>query len=121
MRHMNTERSRQGSLLLQKGAGTPKSVRAEQRTLPYLSLTQVMYLSPSHGSGQGAHSSRLANLEQIVTGKIGKEEGGLAGLIQRRLEPEQNGVTKISFDRKDTLLLSTTPSELLGWGEILLN
>ena len=55
---------------------TPKSVCAEQRTHPYLSLTQVMYLSPSHWSRQGAHSSWLANLKEIVTGKRGKEEGG---------------------------------------------
>ena len=41
---------------------------------PYLlSLTQVMYLSPSHWSGQSAHSSGLANLKQIVTGRRGKE------------------------------------------------
>ena len=64
------------SLLPQKGRGTPKSVHTKQRTVPYLSLTQVIYLSPSHWSGQGAHSSRLANLKQIVTGKRGKEEGG---------------------------------------------
>ena len=74
-------RSRQGSLLLQKGAGTPKSTCAEQRTLPYLSLMQVIYLSPSHWSGQGAPSSGLANLKQIVPGRRGnKEEGwGVAG------------------------------------------
>ena len=41
---------------------------------PYVSLTQVMVLSPSHWSGQAAHSSRLANLKQIVTGRRGKEE-----------------------------------------------
>ena len=64
------------SLLVQKGAGTPKSARAEQRPLPYLSLTQVMCLSPSHWSGQGAHSSQFADLKQIVTGRRGKEDGG---------------------------------------------
>ena len=42
---------------------------------PYLSLMQVMYLSLSHWSDQGVHSSRLANLKQIVTGGRGKEEG----------------------------------------------
>ena len=71
---------------------------------PYLSLTQVMYLSPSHWSGQGTHSSQLANLKQIVTGRRGKEEG------RSQPKPEQNGVTKISFDRKDIMLLSTTVS-----------
>ena len=55
VRHTNTGRSRQGSLLLQKGAGAPKSVRAEESTLPYFSLTQVMDLSPSHWSGQDVH------------------------------------------------------------------
>ena len=34
-----------------------------------------MYLSLSHWSDQGVHSSRLANLKQIVTGGRGKEEG----------------------------------------------
>ena len=101
MRHMNTGRSQQASLLLQKGAGTPKSAHAEQRTLPYLSLMQVMHLSPFHWSGQGAHSSPLANLKQIVTGRRGKEEGGLRKAFQ------QNRVTKVSFDRKDIMLLST--------------
>ena len=81
MRHMNTGRSRQGSLLLQKVMDTPKSTGTEQRTFPYLSLTQVIYLSPSHWSGQGAHSSWLANLKQIVTGRRGKEEGGVAGSL----------------------------------------
>ena len=102
---MNRGRQRQGSLLVQKGAGTPKSARAEQRTLPYLSLTQVMCLSPSHWSGQGAHSSQFADLKQIVTGKRGKEDGG----GHRKAKPEQNRVTKISFNRKDIMLLSTIP------------
>ena len=72
---------------------------------PYLSLTQVVYLSPSHGSGQGAYSSRLANLKQTAPGRRGKEEGGLRKAFQLKLE--QNGVTKVSFDRKAIMLLST--------------
>ena len=44
---------------------------------PYLFLMQVMYLSPFHWSGQGTHSSRLANLKQIVTGEEGG--GGVTG------------------------------------------
>ena len=67
---------------------------------PYLCLTQVMYLSPSHWSGQGTHSSWLANLKQIVTGKRGKEAVG------GRKAFAQNGVTKISSDKKDIMLLS---------------
>lgn len=52
-----------------------KVCSAKQRTLPYLSLKQVIYLSPSHWSGQGAHSSPLANLKHVVTGRRGKGEG----------------------------------------------
>ena len=62
-----------------------------------------MYLSLSHWSGQGAHSSWLANLKQIVTGR--RWEGGRRKAFQLKLE--QNGVTKIFFDRKDIMLLST--------------
>lgn len=75
VRHMDKKKSRQGSLPLQKGVGTPESVPTEQRTLPYLSLMQVIYQSPSHWSGQGAHSSPLANLKHIVTGRRGKGQG----------------------------------------------
>ena len=100
-------RSRQGSLLLQKGMGTQK-VHAKKKR-PYLFIPNaLMYLFASHWSGQGAHSSRLANLKQIVTGRRGKEEGGHKKAFQ--LKPEQNGVTKISFDRKDIMLLSTITS-----------
>ena len=58
-----------------RGHGYSKSVCKEDP--PYLSLTQAMHLSPSHGSGQGAHASRLANLTQIVPGRRWKEEGVL--------------------------------------------
>ena len=52
MRHMNT-RSWQVSLLLQNSTGTQCT---QWRKDPlYLSLMQVMYLSPSHLSGQGPH------------------------------------------------------------------
>ena len=107
VRHMDKEKSRQGSLLLQMGGGTPKSACTEQRTLPYLSLMQVIYLSPSHWPGQGAHSSPLANLKHIVNGRRGK------GVGHRKAKLEQNGVTKISFDRKDIMLLSTPPNKNL--------
>ena len=49
--------------------------RYSKKRVPCLSLMQVIYLSPSHRSGQGAHSSQLANLKQIVTGRRGKGEG----------------------------------------------
>ena len=53
---------------------------------PYGSLTQGMDLSPSHGSGQGAHSPQVAHLKQIVAGRRGAEEG-VAG---RRFSPNQS-------------------------------
>ena len=68
-----------------------------------------MYLSPSHWSGQGTHSSRLANLKQIVTGRRRKDEEGHRKVFQPK--PEQNGLTKISFDRKDLMLLSILVSD----------
>ena len=74
---------------------------AEQRTLPHLSLTQVIHPSPSHGSGQGAHSSGLAHVKHTLTGRRGK--GGVAG--------RHFGVTKASSDRTDTVL----PPTWLRW------
>ena len=67
-----------------------------------------MYLSPSHWSGQGPHSSQLANLKQTVTGRRGKEEGGHRKAFWPK--PEQNGVTKMTFDRKAIMLLPTVSS-----------
>ena len=52
---------------------------AQRKDSPYLSLMQVMYLSPSHWSGQVTHSSWLANLKEIVTGRRGKGEVWVAG------------------------------------------
>jgi len=48
--------------------------REEGRT-HYLSITQAVHLSSSHWSGQGTHTSLLANLKQIVTGRRGMTEG----------------------------------------------
>ena len=42
---------------------------------PYLSLTQVVYLSPPHWSSQGTHSSRLANWNKLLLGEEGKRRG----------------------------------------------
>ena len=78
MRHMNMGRSQQGSLLLQKCVGTPKCACAEQRTLPYLSLAQVIYLSPSHRSGQGTHSSCWLFSNKLLLGEE-KKRRGVAG------------------------------------------
>ena len=44
----------------------------------------------------------------MVTGRRGKEEGGRRKAFQLKLE--QNGVTEISFDGKDIMLLSTDAS-----------
>ena len=84
---MNTGRSQQGSLLLQKGSGAQKA-RTKRKDPPYLSLTQAVYLSPSHWSGQGTHSSRLAHLKQTVAGKRKKEERVTGGGCGNRTEME---------------------------------
>ena len=64
--------------LFASAEGRRHSKRVQRRKdPPYVSLTQVMYLPPSHWSDQGTHSSQLANLKQIVTGRRRKEEGGL--------------------------------------------
>ena len=57
------------------GRGGSKRPVQRRKDPPYLSLTQVTYLSPSHGSGQGTHSSRFTNLKQTVAERRGKEEG----------------------------------------------
>ena len=70
---------------------------------------QVMYLSPSHWSGQGAHSSQLANLKQNVTGRRGREEGSQEGVPAETRAKWSNQ----DFLRKDTTLLSTEVKEPL--------
>lgn len=57
VRHMNTGGSRHGCTSAE-GRECSRSVSEEERPPPYLSLTPVLYQSPSHGSGQGAPSSR---------------------------------------------------------------
>ena len=47
-------------------------------------------------------------MKQIVAGKCPK---GVAGAFPPK--PKQNGVTKISFDRKDIMLLSTSVPEIV--------
>ena len=46
-----------------------------RRKNPPLSPMRAVHLSLSHGSGQGAHSSLLANLKQIVPWRRGNEGG----------------------------------------------
>ena len=96
VRHMDKEKSRQGSLLLQKGTGTPKSVHAKQRTLPYLSLRQMIY---PIGQVRAHTLPRWLIWNTLLMGEKGKGRSG----GHRKAKPEQNGVTKISFDRKDTI------------------
>ena len=53
---------------------------AQRRKDPlYLSLTHVMYLSPSHWSGQGSHSSCLANWNKLFLGEEVKRRGVTRG------------------------------------------
>ena len=85
--------------LLQKGASAQKTcVRKKDPCLP---LTQVVCLSPSHWSGQGARSSQLAKLKQTYWEKCGGAGGGVVQRKVAQMKPGQNGVTKTSFDRKD--------------------
>ena len=81
VRYMNTGRSRQALYFCRRARVLKKRVQRSKDS-PYLSLTQVMGLSPSHPSGQGAHSSLLANLKQIVTGRRGKGEGVAGGRLR---------------------------------------
>ena len=129
---MDKGRSQQGSLLLLKGAGAQKGRAKKKRPFlfiskgvqrrkdpPYLSLTQATFLSPSHWSGQGAHSSRWPIETNCCWEK--RERGGR----RRRwfqLKLEHSGLAKISLDRKDVILLSTQAPEkgeemasVLGW------
>ena len=71
--HMNMRRSQQGPLVLQKGMSAQKAHAKEGRPPP---SSEGGIPVPSHWSGQGTHSSRLANWKQIVTGRRGKEGGG---------------------------------------------
>ena len=87
-----------------EGHRCSKSTCSEQRTLPYLSLMQVIYLSPSHWSGQGAHSSWLANWKKLLLQKEVKRKGVSGGSSAKTRAKWSN---KISFDRKDIMLLST--------------
>ena len=70
-----------------------KCMKKEDPPLPYLSLTQAVYLFPSHWLGWGTHSSQLANLKQIVTGRRGKEGGRGRCLRQSRNKLEQPSLT----------------------------
>ena len=73
MRHMNTRRSRQGSLFCRRA----HVLRKREKKRPSLFIPNA---GDPHGSGQGAHSSRLADLKQSVSGRKGKEEGSQEGV-----------------------------------------
>ena len=85
MRHTNAGRSRQGSFLLQKGSGAPKTTR-QTKDPPLWIPNAGDGLSPSHASGQGAPSSRLAHLKHMVPGRRGKEEGVAGGRNRSKTE-----------------------------------
>ena len=81
------------------GRGRPESPREAGRPA-HASLTPAVPLSPSHGSGQGAQPSRLADLKQTVIGRRGK--------VGSRMKQEPNGGTTASLGRRDTCEFSQT-------------
>jgi len=103
MRHVNTGDLDTALYFCRRARVLKKGVQ-RRKDPPYLSLTRVTFLSPSHWSGQGAHSSRWPIETNCCWEK--KERGGRR---RRRfqLKPEHNGLAKISLDRKDVMLLST--------------
>ena len=70
---------------------------------PYLSLTQVIYLPLPIGQVR-AHILPGWLIETNCGKEVNKKR--VAGAF--RPKPAKNGVTKISFDRKDVALLSTS-------------
>lgn len=105
-----TGRSRQGSFLLQEGAGAQKAPAKKKR--PSL-------LVPSTGDGPvpfpwvrpGRKLFSVGSFETDLLGEAGKRRGSQEGVSAMR---EQHGVTKVSFDRKDVILLST---QFSNWEE----
>ena len=71
MRHVSTGSLDKALLFCRRARGLQKRVQ-RRKDPPCSSLTQAMDLSPSHGSGQGAHPSRSAHLKHIVPGSRGK-------------------------------------------------
>ena len=85
MRHVNQEKSRQGSLLLQKGAGTPKTVRrTEDPPLFIPNAGDVPVPFPWARSG----CTLLGWLiwDKLLLGQEGKERGE----GRRKVKPEQD-------------------------------
>ena len=66
-------------------AGVLKTHAQRRKDPPYLSLTQVMYLSPSHWSGQGARPSWLASWNKLLLGEDEKRRGLQGGRFSRNL------------------------------------
>ena len=104
---MNTGRSRQGSFLVQKGAGAQKVQARKRRASLFIPKAGEVPV-PFPLVRSGAHSSRLANLKQAVAGRKGKRWAAGQGR-RRAFQPkaEKNGVTRISFGRKDIMLRLT--------------
>ena len=88
-----------------------KKCTPRRKDPPCLSLTRVMYLSPSHGSGQGAHSSWMADLKQTVTGRRRKEDwgggGGGGGVTGRCFSQNRSKMESPRFPLIEKTLLST--------------
>ena len=101
VRHMNTGRSRQGSLLLQKGAGTQKA--REEKTLPIYPECR-WYTCPLPTGQVRAHILLSWRIETNCCWEKRERGGGRRRASQ--LKPEPNGTTEISFDRKDVLIFT---------------
>ena len=91
---------------MQKGTGPPKSTcRTKDPPLFIPKAGDVPV--PFHGSGQGTPSSWSADRNKLLLGEEGKRKGVEGGRRAFQPKPEPNGVTKISFDRRDMMSLST--------------
>ena len=102
---MNTGRSLQGSLHLQKGVGAQRVCAKKQRLS--LSIPSRWCTGPLPIGQVGVHillSWLIWN--KLLLGEEGKRWGDCRKAFQ--LKSEQNGMTKSSFDRKDIMLLSTS-------------
>lgn len=100
---MDKEKSRQGSLLLQKGAGAPKSVCRTKD--PPLLLPNAGDVPVPYPLARSAHILPDGLIATNCCWEKRQRGRGSQGAFP--LKPEENGVTKISFDRKDIMLLST--------------
>ena len=106
--------SRQASLLLWKSAGAQKAHAKKKRPSLFIpNAGDVPVAFPRVRSG--CTFFLVGSLETDCYWEKRERRGGHRKVFQ--LKPEQNGVTKISFDRKDITLLSTCRRVSPGCGE----